>query len=101
MDDVIELRDREGFAGFEDFVIKASKAGINESTITSLIEGGALDEFAYNRRSMIESLDNKVINIIIEAEYEPKVLAEMEFVSCGTAFSSKCVLDDKGYFLHY
>lgn len=108
IDDVVELRDKEGFIGFEDFVIKATKAGIDESTIQSLLESGALDEFGYNRHSMIESYklylgssDKKVVNIIHLAEYELKALAEMEFLSCGTAFSSKCVLDDEGYFLHY
>jgi hypothetical protein len=106
--DVIELRDKEGFTGFEDLVIKATKAGINESTIQILIESGALDEFGYNRRSMTESYklyigssDKQAVNIINVAEYELKALAEMEFISCGTAFSSKCVLDDEGYFLHY
>jgi len=106
--DVVELRDKKGFTGFQDFIIKATKAGINEGTIQGLIESGALDEFGYNRRSMkesyklyIDSSDKKLINIIIVAEYEPKALAEMEFISYGTAFSSKCVLDDEGCFLHY
>lgn len=106
--DVVELRDKEEFAGFEDFIIKVTEADINESTIKSLIESGALDEFPYNRHSMMESYklyigssNKKVINIIITAEYAPKALAEMEFISCGTAFSSKFVLDDEGYFLHY
>jgi hypothetical protein len=104
--DVVELRNKEGFTGFEDFVIKATKAGINESTIQSLIKSGALDEFGYNRHSMMESYksymdsSDNTINIISVAEHEIKALAEMEFISCGIAFSSKCTLDNAGCFIH-
>ena len=118
--DVVELRNKEEsirkrqnhlwnkeeFTGFEDFVIKATKAGINESTIQSLIKSGALDEFGYNRHSMMESYksymdsSDNTINIISVAEHELKALAEMEFISCGIAFSSKCTLDNAGCFIH-
>lgn len=54
--EIEQERQLKPFEGFVDFVVRITARKVSESNIRTLIYGGALDGFEYNRATMIENL---------------------------------------------
>ncbi|MGN0607457.1 MAG: DNA polymerase III subunit alpha [Oscillospiraceae bacterium] len=56
---IINEREKNGaFTSFENFCKRISEYDINRRALESLIKSGSMDSMGYNRRQMIENLDN-------------------------------------------
>lgn len=61
---IIEIRNSYGlFQNLADFIKKTCETALNNRAVESLIKSGALDEFGYNRRSLIMNIE-KIYNFI-------------------------------------
>ena len=58
--DILKEREKGKFTDFCDFVLRVGGSSVNRKVITNLIYAGAIS-FGYNKRTLIENLDN-VIN---------------------------------------
>jgi len=65
--DLVEIRKEGKFESYFDFV-KRSQNVLNKRVIESLIYAGALDEFNFTKRTMIEQLD-EVINFSLYGDF--------------------------------
>ncbi len=65
--DLLEVRKEGLFKSFFDFVSRTHKV-LNKRVLESLIYAGALDEFNYSKRAMIEKLD-EVINFSLYGDF--------------------------------
>ena len=59
--DIIKERENGEFTDFCDFVVRMYGTGVNRKVISNMIYAGAFESFGYNKRTLIENLDN-VIN---------------------------------------
>ncbi|MGM9881727.1 MAG: DNA polymerase III subunit alpha [Bacilli bacterium] len=59
--DIIKEREKGKFNDFCDFVLRMDSSSVNKRVITNLIFAGAFDCFDYNKKTLVQNLDN-VIN---------------------------------------
>ena len=96
--DIINERENGKFKDFNDFVVRMSNKSINKKIITNLIQGSSFN-FGYNKKTLIENLDN-IINyadiakdagiieiekpdIIVYDEYDKNELTNLELKVIG------------------
>jgi len=96
--DIIKEREKGEFTDICDFVLRMYGTGVNKKVISNLIYAGAIS-FGYNKKTLIENLDN-IINyaeiakdagmieiekpeIIIYPEYNKNELIEFELKTIG------------------
>ncbi len=60
-DDIIKEREKGPYKNIIDFVVRLYNKGIGPKIITSLIQAGCFNNLGYNRKTLIENLDN-IIN---------------------------------------
>ncbi len=58
--EILEERKSGEFKDFFDFVARTYSLSVNRKVIESLIDSGALDEFAYNHNTLINNIDNAI-----------------------------------------
>lgn len=58
--DIIKLRDKGKFTNFIDFIKRASTVNISKKLIEGLIYAGCFNSFGYNKRTLIENIDNLI-----------------------------------------
>lgn len=101
---IIEERKNSKYLDYFDFIRRNINNGINKKIITSLIEADALRSFGYNKKTLIENLENAInyaslcneideslvekpiINIV--DEYDSSKLMELEYNSYGFYYSN-------------
>ena len=59
--DIIKEREKGEFTDFCDFVVRMYGTGVNRKVISNMIYAGAFNSFGYNKKTLIENLDN-IIN---------------------------------------
>ena len=80
---ILKEREKSPFKDFIDFTLRMSGANINKKVLTSLILSGAFDTFGYNKRTLINNLDN-ILNYVDLAkdsgliEIEPPIIDEFD-----------------------
>ncbi len=57
-DDIIKEREKAPYKNIIDFVVRLYNKGIGPKIITSLIQAGCFNNLGYNRKTLIENLDN-------------------------------------------
>ena len=57
-DDIIKEREKGPYKNIIDFVVRLYNKGIGPKIITSLIQAGCFNNLGYNRKTLIENLDN-------------------------------------------
>lgn len=97
--EIIKEREISSYKDIYDFITRIYKKNINKKTLCTLIDAGALSSFGYNKKTLIENIDN-LLNyaslvqdislieiekpeIIIYPEYSKEELAVKEFNSFG------------------
>ena len=72
--EIIEERNKKEFKSYIDFVARTYKKGINKKVLTSLILADCFRNFGYNKKTLINNLDN-IINYaeIYEGENLPNL----------------------------
>lgn len=60
-DEIIKEREKGPYKNIIDFVVRLYNKGIGPKIITSLIQAGCFNNLGYNRKTLIENLDN-IIN---------------------------------------
>lgn len=80
---IMEERKRHGkYLDFFDFVARMAKYRIAKKSIETLIYAGALDEFEFNRISMIASLDDAIrYGELVKIEDQDQILLDFDLVS--------------------
>ncbi len=61
--DIIKEREKGPYKSFIDFLKRMPKRSINQKTITNLIYAGCFDNFEYNKKTLINNLDN-ILNYV-------------------------------------
>lgn len=54
---VMEVREKERFDSYEDFVYRLKKEGLNKKQLEAFVFSGSLDEFSGNRKEKFSSID--------------------------------------------
>ena len=78
---ILKEREKSPFKDFIDFCKRMNNTNINKKTITSLILSGTFDTFGYNKKTLINNLDN-ILNYIELSkdagliEIEPPIIEE-------------------------
>ena len=60
---IAERKENGDFVDFYDFCKRCSSRDLNRRSVEALIKAGCFDNFKYNRREMLENLDNILSNI--------------------------------------
>ena len=97
--DIIRIRNEEKFVDFVDFVRRAYRVNIGRKLIENLIYAGCFSNFGYNKRTLIENLDDllnyaelskeegiikiEIPEIIEYEEYSKNELIDIEFKTFG------------------
>ena len=89
--DIIKEREKGLFKDFCDFVLRLTDTGVNRKVITNLIYAGAIS-FGYNRRTLIENLDN-VINYAEIAKDAGMIEIEKPEIEIYDEYSKREIID--------
>ena len=65
---ILKEREKGEFKDFIDFATRMSSGSINKKVLTSLILSGAFDTFGYNKKTLVNNLDN-VLNYVELAKF--------------------------------
>ena len=97
---IVEVR-KAGFKNIFDCLIKLSSIDINKKVIESLILSGCFASFGYNRKTLIENLDNLLNYAFIAKGIESDILEEPE-IEVVEDYSKDYLLSlEKEYFGFY
>ena len=96
---IINERKKDEFVSFIDFIKRAYKAKIGKKLVENLIYAGCFYEFGYNKRTLIENLDDlfnyaelnedstiveiEIPEMVIYGEYSKEELIDIEFRMFG------------------
>ena len=68
--EIITARGRQGFTGFEDFLLKVPKRSVNKRIVHNLIRCGAFDSFGVNHRKAVEIEAKDLLAGIVLSVYD-------------------------------
>ena len=90
--DIIKERDKEEFTDFCDFIVRLYGTGINRKVISNMIYAGAFECFGFNRRTLIENLDN-VINYAEIAKDAGMIEIEKPYIEIYDEYSKEDIIN--------
>ena len=101
--DIINAR-KEGFTDLFDCFIKLSDIGMNKKTFELLTYSSCFDSFKYNKRTIIENLDN-LLNFSFIAKGMPKDMIEHPSIEEFEEYDSSFLMNKEkeifGFFLSF
>ena len=104
INEIIREREKGDFEDFISFTKRLYQSSINKKVLTSLILAGCFDSFGYNKRTLIENLDN-VINYAELSKNVGLIDVEKPLIDVYEEYSSdelvKIELDGFGFYLSY
>lgn len=104
INEIIREREKGDFEDFISFTKRLYQSSINKKVLTSLILAGCFDSFGYNKRTLIENLDN-VINYAELSKNAGLIDVEKPLIDEYEEYSSdelvKIELDVFGFYLSY
>ena len=104
INEIIREREKGDFEDFISFTKRLYQSNINKKVLTSLILAGCFDSFGYNKRTLIENLDN-VINYAELSKNAGLIDVEKPLIDVYEEYSSdelvKIELDVFGFYLSY
>lgn len=104
INEIIREREKGDFEDFISFTNRLYQSSINKKVLTSLILAGCFDSFGYNKRTLIENLDN-VINYAELSKNAGLIDVEKPLIDVYEEYSSdelvKIELDVFGFYLSY
>lgn len=104
INEIIKEREKGDFEDFISFTKRLYQSSINKKVLTSLILAGCFDSFGYNKRTLIENLDN-VINYAELSKNVGLIDVEKPLIDVYEEYSSdelvKIELDVFGFYLSY
>ena len=89
--DIIKEREKGEFKDFCDFILRMSGTSVNKRVIINLINAGAIN-FGYNRRTLIENLDN-VLNYAEIAKDAGIIEIEKPYIDIYDEYTKKEITD--------
>ena len=101
---IIKEREKGVFKDFIDFCTRMTSQSINKKVITSLILSGSFDTFGYNKRTLINNLDN-ILNYVELSkdagliEIEPPIIDEFSEYTKDELIKNE--LNTFGFYLTY
>jgi len=101
---ILKEREKGEFKDFIDFATRMSSGSINKKVLTSLILSGAFDTFGYNKKTLVNNLDN-VLNYVELAkdagliEIEPPIIDEFPEYTKDELIKNE--LNTFGFYLTY
>ena len=101
---ILKEREKKEFKDFIDFATRMSSGSINKKVLTSLILSGAFDTFGYNKKTLVNNLDN-VLNYVELAkdagliEIEPPIIDEFPEYTKDELIKNE--LNTFGFYLTY
>lgn len=101
---ILKEREKGKFQDFIDFALRMSNTSINKKVFTSLILSGVFDTFGYNRKTLINNLDNILNYVELSKDaglikIEPPIIDE--FSEYTKEELTKYELDTFGFYLTY
>lgn len=79
---ILKEREKGEFLDFIDFIVRATANKIGEASLHTLINGGALDDFEYNRATMNENLNRVIVySDLIRTETDEGTLFNYDIVA--------------------
>ena len=104
INEIIKEREKGDFEDFISFTKRLYQSSINKKVLTSIILAGCFDSFGYNKRTLIENLDN-VINYAELSKNVGLIDVEKPLIDVYEEYSSdelvKIELDVFGFYLSY
>ena len=104
INEIIKEREKGDFEDFISFTKRLYQSSISKKVLTSLILAGCFDSFGYNKRTLIENLDN-VINYAELSKNVGLIDVEKPLIDMYEEYSSdelvKIELDVFGFYLSY
>lgn len=104
INEIIREREKGDFEDFIFFTKRLYQSSINKKVLTSLILAGCFDSFGYNKRTLIENLDN-VINYAELSKNVGLIDVEKPLIDVYEEYSGdelvKIELDVFGFYLSY
>jgi len=101
---ILKEREKGKFKDFIDFCSRMTSQSINKKVITSLILAGAFETFGYNKKTLINNLDN-ILNFVELSkdagliEIEPPIIDEYEEYSKDELIKNE--FNTFGFYLTY
>ncbi len=71
--EIVEVR-KDGFKDIYDAIIKLNKININRRVLENLIYSGSFDSFGFNKKTLIENLDNLLTYAYVASGIESDIL---------------------------
>lgn len=104
INEIIREREKGDFEDFISFTRRLYQSSINKKVLTSLILAGCFDSFDYNKRTLIENLDN-VINYAELSKNAGLINVEKPLIDVYEEYNSdelvKIELETFGFYLSY
>lgn len=101
---ILKEREKGEFKDFIDFVSRMSSQSINKKVIISLILSGSFDTFGYNKKTLVNNLDN-VLNYVELAKDAGLIKIEPPIIDEFTEYTKdeliKNELNTFGFYLTY
>ena len=101
--EIVKIRDKK-FNDLFDCLTKLTEIGINKKTIESLTYASCFNEFNYNKRTIIENLDN-LLNFAFIAKGLPKDMIEHPTIETKDEYDSSFLMSKEkelfGFYLSY
>ena len=101
---ILNEREKGEFKDFIDFAIRMNNTNVNKKILTTLILSGSFDSFGYNKKTLINNLDN-ILNYVELAkdagliEIEPPIIDEFSEYSKDELIKHE--LNTFGFYLTY
>ena len=101
---ILKEREKGPFKDFIDFAVRLTHQNINQKVLTSLILSGAFETFGYNKKTLINNLDN-ILNYVELSkdaglvEIEPPIIDEFSEYSKEELIKQE--LNTFGFYLTY
>ena len=101
---ILKEREKGEFKDFIDFATRMSSGSINKKVLTSLILSGAFDTFGYNKKTLVNNLDNVLnyVDLVKDAgliEIEPPIIDEFPEYTKDELIKNE--LNTFGFYLTY
>ncbi len=74
IESILEARSEKPFADLSDFIARIDTSKVNKRVLEALIKSGAMDNFGYSRRAMLEQIE-RIVETAAEAARAQKMAA--------------------------
>ncbi len=93
IESILEARDEKAFENLSDFMARIDSSKVNKRVLEALIKSGAMDNFGYSRRTLLENIE-KIVSVGAEAARAKKMAENSLFGDAEEMVRIDIELDD-------